>query len=176
MKNNKKITLCAVTAALSAALMALSLFPYFTYSAPALCGLFMLLPTIEISPRWAALSYAVSAVIALTVAEPKSAFLYLLFFGYYPILKAVIERIGKQATEWLIKLIVFNVAVVLFGFTVVKILGLSLEPLMQYGIWALSVLLIICNIAFVIYDIAISGVAATYMTRLHPHIAKIFKI
>lgn len=176
MKKNIQITLSAVTAALAAALMLVSYFPYFTYAVPAVSGLFMMLPLIEAGTSWALGSYAVSAVLALILAEPESALLYLCLFGYYPILKAVIERLKNALLEWVIKLVVFNSAAGLALLAFVKLFsGISLSESFQGMKYGLAAFVVLCEVAFVLYDIAISRVSVFYMLRLHPRIKRLIK-
>ena len=41
------------------------------------------------------------------LAEKEAAILYLFFFGHYPILKGLIEKIKKAVIEWVLKISVF---------------------------------------------------------------------
>lgn len=176
MKRSSKTALGAIIAALATALMLVSYFPYFTYAVPAVCGLFMMIPLIETGVAWALGSYAVSAALSLVLAEPESALLYAFLFGYYPVLKAVIERLHNAVLEWIIKLVVFNLAAAAAMFIFVKVfsgLGIS-ETFADFKYGAVT-FIVLCEIAFVLYDIAISRVSVFYMTRLHPRIKKLIK-
>ena len=95
MKNNVKIAFCGVMSALAAVLLLLSYFPYFTYAVPAIAGLVGLIVLIEINTKWSIITYVVTAVLALLFAEPEAMLMYVLFLGYYPILKSVIETNTK---------------------------------------------------------------------------------
>lgn len=175
MKNTKKITLCGVTAALSVTVMLGSYFPYLTYAIPAIAGLFMMVPLVECGTSWAFGCYAVSSVIVFTVGETEAKILYVLFFGFYPILKAVIERINRQFFEWILKLSVFNVAAVLSYFVSSRLFSVSFDEFGEWGKYGAIVFLMLCNIVFVIYDIGISRVASYYTATLHNKIKSILK-
>ena len=68
---------------------------------------------LEFGPKWAVVSYIVSAVIVFLIGEPESKFMYVFLLNYYPIVKSVIEKIGKQIVEWVLKFLVFNLAILI---------------------------------------------------------------
>jgi len=175
MKKNFKITLSAMMAALAVAVMLLSFFPYLTYAIPAIAGLFIMVVVIEVDLKWAIGSYLASAAIVLFLPEPESKLMYIFFFGYYPILKAFLDRMRRPKLEWIFKIIAFNTAVVIVYFAFSAVIDLSLDDfgkLGKYGVW---VLLFLGNIVFVLYDIAVSRMSMMYMSVLHPRIKRMFK-
>ncbi len=176
MNKNTKITLSALSAAMASAFMLFSYFPYFTYGVPALAGLFMIVPMVEAGTLWAFGGYIVSALLSLVLGEPESALLYLLLFGYYPILKSLIERLNRIALEWFIKFSVFNAAcfLAMFSFAYVVADVSFIEFLKGEGFIFIP-FIILCEIAFVFYDFAISRVGEMYMIKIHPHIKKLKK-
>ncbi len=134
-----------------------------------------MVPLIEAGSAWGFATYAVSGVLALIFGETHSTILYICLFGYYPVLKAIIERIRKSLPEWIIKLVVFNLSALVAYFAMSKLFLISFSDFGELGIYGAVITLAICNIAFVFYDIAISRVAALYMCRLHSKINKILK-
>ncbi len=173
MKKTSKITLCAITASLATVFMLLSYFQYLTYAIPAVCGLFMMLPLIEVGALWACSSFAVSAVLSLLLAEPQAACLYVFFFGFYPIFKALIERINNVFLEWIIKIAFLNgiAAVIAFFFSKLFFGESFTELLNTYGYYAIPVILLL-QFVFAAYDIGISRVSVFYVTKIHPQIKK----
>ncbi len=175
MKNTKKITICAMMAALASLFMLTSYFPYLTYAIPAVAGLFIMVAVIETDIKWATLAYIASSVITGLLAEPEAKMLYILFFGYYPIVKSVFERPKSRVMEYVFKFAVFNAAV-LFSYTVAAgIFGISIEDMGNFGRYTAVILLVAANIVFPIYDLAVSRMAQFYLVRLHPSVSKIFK-
>lgn len=173
MKNNVKIAFCGVMSALAVALLLLSYFPYFTYAVPAIAGLVGLIVLIEINKKWAVITYAVTAVLALLFAEPEAMLMYVLFLGYYPILKAVIEKINNKTLQYFIKFAVFNAAVIIVYAVLAKIFGIYMGDvgvLRKYGI---AFLLALANVTFYLYDIVLVRVANAYIMRLHKQISKL---
>jgi hypothetical protein len=88
------------------------------------------------------------------------ALVYILFFGHYPMTKSLAERTHRKIFEWLIKLGIFNAAVtaavLLFSALLYDLTGRTL---------LLPVLYLVGNVAFVIYDMAFSGLIDMYLKR-----------
>lgn len=165
-----------MVAALSITVMLTSYFPYLTYAIPAVAGIFMMVPLIECGVAWSFGAYISSAAIILLVGEMESKILYVMLLGYYPIVKSLIERINKQAIEWVLKLICFNVAAVSFYLIASSaVFGVSFDDFGEWGKYGALAFLGVCNVVFVIYDIGISRIASYYMMTLHNKVKKIIK-
>ncbi len=175
MKNSAKITLCAMMAALATALMLLSYFPYLTYAIPAVAGLFVMITVIETNYKWAFLTYIVSAILVFLFAEPESKLMYICLFGYYPIIKGLIEKINNPIFEWILKLVCFFVAVITAYYIFAGIFGITLDNLGEFSKYSVFILLIFGTVAFVLYDIAVSKMSFIYFNRLHTKIRKFLK-
>lgn len=175
MKQTKKITLCAMLAALATAIMLLSHFPYFVYAIPAAAGLFIMIAVIETSCSWALGAYLASAFLVFLMADPESRLLYIFFFGYYPIVKALLEKMRKPVIEWLIKAVIFNASVLLVYLVFAGFTGISTEEFGELGKYGALILLLAGNVVFVLYDIAVSRMAMFYFARVQPTVRKIFK-
>ena len=175
MKNTSKITLSAIMAALATAFMLLSYFPYLTYAIPAIAGLAIMVLVIEINKKWALMAYITAAVLVALTAEPESKLMFIGFFGYYPILKAILDGIKNNILSWGIKLVFFNVAVIIIYMLFAKPFGISLEDFGTFGKYGAFILLGFGNIVFVMYDIAVSRMAMFYMSTLHSRISKFIK-
>lgn len=172
MKNTKKITLSGLMIALASIFMLASYFPYLTITISFFAGLFIMVLVIEIDKKWALLSYLVSAVIVFLLAEPEAKLLYIAFFGYYPIIKALFESLKNRVIEYILKFLVYNAAII-FAYTVLAAtFGVSLGDMNEFGKYTAVILLVVANILFPIYDVALSRVAAFYMIRLHDKVTK----
>ena len=177
MSKSGKIALGGLLTALGVVLMFLTgLIPIGTYALPAIAGVLLIVAVIEIGAKWAWMIYAAVAVLSLLFAADKeAALLFVLFFGYYPVLKSFLERISNKVLSWISKFAVFNVAVVACFFLAVNFLQLPED--FVYCIWHLFawVFLILGNAVFLIYDIALSGLVATYVEKLHHRVTKTLK-
>ena len=100
---------------------------------------------------------------------------YLLFFGYYPALFAVLGRIRHRALRYVAKLLVFNAAVVLEAVLSVYVLGIPFETISILGPYTPVALLVLTNVVFVVYDLALEGLIVQYLNRLHDRLGKLLK-
>ena len=177
MRKSGKIALGGLLTALGVVLMFLTgLIPIGTYALPAIAGVLLIVAVIEIGAKWAWMIYAAVAVLSLLFAADKeAALLFVLFFGYYPVLKSFLERISNKVLSWISKFAVFNVAVVACFFLAVNFLQLPEDSFTVFGIYLPWVFLILGNAVFLIYDIALSGLVATYVEKLHHRVTKTLK-
>lgn len=177
MSKSGKIALGGLLTALGVVLMLLTgLIPIGTYALPAIAGVLLIVAVIEIGAKWAWMIYAAVAVLSLLFAADKeAALLFVLFFGYYPVLKSFLERISNKVLSWISKFAVFNVAVVACFFLAVNFLQLPEDSFTVFGIYLPWVFLILGNAVFLIYDIALSGLVATYVEKLHHRVTKTLK-
>lgn len=151
------------------------LIPVATFAIPAMAGLFLTVLLIEIGAKWAFLAFLAVAFLALFLAPDKeAAYIFLAFFGYYPILKAFIERIHSRVLEWTAKLAVFNGAIIgcysliLFVFRIPNFVG-EFGGYSSAFIW---VLLLLGNGVFILYDVACTRLVALYLRVLRPKLSK----
>ena len=177
MSKSGKIALGGLLTALGVVLMFLTgLIPIGTYALPAIAGVLLIVAVIEIGAKWAWMIYAAVAVLSLLFAADKeAALLFVLFFGYYPVLKSFLERISNKVLSWISKFAVFNVAVVACFFLAVNFLQLPEDSFTVFGIYLPWVFLILGNAVFLIYDIALAGLVATYVEKLHHRVTKTLK-
>ena len=177
MSKSGKIALGGLLTALGVVLMFITgLIPIGTYALPAIAGVLLIVAVIEIGAKWAWMIYAAVAVLSLLFAADKeAALLFVLFFGYYPVLKSFLERISNKVLSWISKFAVFNVAVVACFFLAVNFLQLPEDSFTVFGIYLPWVFLILGNAVFLIYDIALSGLVATYVEKLHHRVTKTLK-
>lgn len=162
-------------AALASAFMLTSYFPYLTIAIPAMAGLFVMVSVIELGAKWAALTYFASAIIVFLIAEPEAKLLYIIFFGYYPILKAAAERRKTRTFEYIIKFLTFNLAMLLDYGVLAGIFGITFEDFGDFGKYTIVILLAVANIVFILYDKAVSQLSGFYMYRLHNTVKRILK-
>ncbi len=130
---------------------------------------------IEINKKWAFMAYIVSSVLVFMLADPESRFLYVFFFGYYPIAKALIEKMHKPIIEWPIKILIFNASVLSVYLIFSSFFDFSMSEFGELGKYGAYILLALGNVVFVVYDIAVSRMSMFYMIVVHPKIKKILK-
>lgn len=176
MKNKASaVTFCALTSALITVLMTASYFPYLTYAVPAVSSALIIMPLVELSKGYATATYTVSALTVLMFAEPEAKLMYVFFFGYYPILKSLFEKIRSRVLEYVLKFLCFNISVSIIYFVIAKVFMLPMESLEEFGKYTVAVLYGLGNIAFIMYDICLGRICNLYMFRLHEKIKKIMR-
>lgn len=141
-------------------------------AALALASLFVAVCVYQYGVRTAALMYIGSALLALLLVPKRMyALIYVLFAGYYPIIKLFIERLDKLWAEWLIKMLFFNVTAAALYFVFRLFFMPAVNPTLL-ALWARYAALIVLGLeaAFVIYDIAMSymiGCYERFLRRMH---------
>ena len=175
--NSFKVALGGVISALSIVLMFMTgVIATLTYAIPAIAGALLILIVIEISPKFATSVYiAVSILSLLVVADKEAAVMYAMFFGYYPILKGIIEKKLNGVLEWIVKYVIFNISVISAYFVVSKIFMITFEDVDFLGKFALPILLVVCNIVFALYDIALTRLLSSYIYNWRKYIKRVFK-
>ncbi len=178
MKQSKKIAISASFAALSVLLMLLTgVLPVLTYAVPALAGLILTIIVIEINKKWAlAVYFAVSAISVIIVPDKEAVAMYLAFFGFYPILKSVLETKLPIVIEYIIKFSVFNVSIVASYCVLIFVLGFNLGD--DFGIFGkllVPVLLLAGNVFFFFYDYAMTKLITAYNLVWRSKFHRIFK-
>lgn len=163
------VVFCGMVTALSTVLMFFTgLIPIGTYAFPALAGALMITVVVELGTAWAWPVYTASSVLSYLVAgDREAAVLFILFFGYYPILKAVLEKRLKGAASYLVKFLVFNAAMIAAYFISVTLLSVPRESFFLFGFNFLWIFLIAGNLVFLLYDFAVSALVVSYYRRLH---------
>ncbi len=175
MKKTGKITFCAIMAALSCVFMLTSFFPYMTYGIPAIAGLFIMIAVIETGKLWGFASFVASvAVLLILPADSEAKLLYIMFFGYYPVLKALLEDRFGRVIGYSLKFLVFNTSLLVSYGLLVGLFGIDIGDMGEFGKYTGIILLGAANIVFPIYDIAVSRMAQVYIFRLHKPVSKIF--
>ncbi len=176
MKRTIQVAFCGAAAAIQIVLLLLTnFFPNATLALPALAGVVLMVVVMEIGIRWSWAVFGICSILAFFLLSDKKAFLvYVLFLGYYPTLKACIERSAhSRVLAWILKLFTLNAAVVLDLTLVMFVLRLPISN----GFLSLHILPIAifagANGLFIVYDLLLSGLVVQYWNRLHPHIAKL---
>ena len=177
MRNTGKVALGGLISALSVTCMFLTtLFPFATYSLPAIAGVLLIVIVIELGKRWALLVYMVVGLLSLfIVPDMEAKLLFLLFFGYYPILKAVLEKgLSNRLYQWFLKILIFNAAAI-GAYLLATFVFLLPVDLSLFGISLPIIFLLAGNVVFIIYDFAVTAVTSVYVLQLQSKLHKRFK-
>lgn len=174
VNQSARIAFCGLVTALGSLLMFLTgLVPVGLYALPALAGVLLMAVVIEAGTKWAWSVYAAISVLSVFIAPDKEAvLLFLLFFGYYPILKASIERLKSRPVRAVLKLADFNVSMTVEFLVAVYVLGFPQESFSLFGVSLPWLFLLLGNIVFILYDYAVSLLVVSYCKNFHSVINK----
>lgn len=172
-----KVALGGVIAALSLLLMILAgVTSTLVYAIPMITGALLMLLVVEFGQGFAGLIYiAISILSLLLLGNKEAAVMYVAFFGYYPIIKSMIERKFKGFLCWIVKYAIFNVAMILSYYVTTKIFMISFEDIESFGKFALPLLLLAGNVLFVMYDVALTRLVTIYIYKWQKYIKRVFK-
>lgn len=180
MKPTSRIALGGMMGALALTCLMLTVFPFATYALPALASLWLFPVVIECGKRYGAAVYAATAILALLITPDMEAkVLYVAFFGYYPLIKSVAES-QSRPVERLLKLGVFNAAVVASYALLFTVGGLSMQefadPILPFPLGVVLVgFLLVGNGVFLLYDTALTRLLPLYFLRFRPTLRRLFK-
>ena len=148
-----------------------SLIEVLDISMAAIASILCIIAVIEYGKIYAIMVFGATAILAMLVLPEKyTPSLYALLIGYYPILKELIERIGKKSIfsqrgfsvlRWAIKLVFFNCALLVFALVAKYILVLP-----EAEKWMQITMFVLANAVFVVYDIALTRLISTYIFRI----------
>ena len=174
--NVKKLTVGALLSAMSVALISFgALLETLDLSMAAIASFACVFAVIELKGMYPWLMYAVSGIISiLLMPQSMAGWFYLLFFGYYPMLKEKFERL-KKPVAWVLKLILLNAAILICAVIVYFFFMGSGEGLLEAfeyvfgnvgGVAVVAVLYLLVNVVFVVYDIALTRLISFYIFKL----------
>ena len=177
MKQTSKTALGGIVSALSIVLMLMTaVIPFMSYALPLVAGALLILMVIEVSKSWAFIVYASVSLLAIFVVPDKeAATFYVAFFGYYPIIKSMLEKHLPTVAEWLVKLVIFNAATVAGYLFTVHVLGIPFDDMGEWGKYGVIFLLALANVVFIMYDILLTKLITLYMIKFRKSFRKIFK-
>lgn len=170
-KSSTQVALGGLSAALCLVIMlGTVLIPFATYAAPALAGIALIPIALELGLPVAGITYATVALLSLLmVPDREAALMFIAFFGYYPVLKFKLDRMKFKPLRVLIKLAVFNTAILAGYFVIIYIFGLYylMDELTGGFGW---LLLAVGNLCLPIYEKALKNITALYLFRIRKSI------
>ena len=171
MKNSSTAKKTALASLLSALcflmLFAGSIITVMDLSAAALASLIVVVATIEIGSFYPYLIWLVTSILGLLLLPDKfGSLVFLCFSGYYPMLKSALERL-MPGVSWVLKLICFNIALSAI-LALAKFVFLIDDTSLTFSI----VVYAVCNVTFLLFDIALSKLLCFYFVKIRTRIFK----
>ncbi|MCL2109655.1 MAG: hypothetical protein FWH20_09970 [Oscillospiraceae bacterium] len=172
MKNiSQKIAYCGIICALSVIIMTGSFVYGFSYALPAISGIMIWTISFFITCKWALLSYAASSLLVLMMpADLEAKTVFIVFFGFYPVVRDRLRVIKPLVLRFLVKLAIFNAACVVSFQVLMVLIGLDkiLEGMEFAGDMAVWLFWGAANIAFFCYEFCLSQLHYVILNWLKP--------
>ena len=162
-KNTRTLTLSALFSAFSIIILYFaSIWPTGQVGLVAVASLFTAAAVIETGLFSGIYVYIVCSALGLILLPDKTAaFIYVLFFGYYPVIKSLIERIRGTVIQWVLKLLVFNTAL-----TVVFLLFREMIPVTEGSIPGTLIVIVVGSIVFALFDYGFTKLIWLYINQI----------
>lgn len=175
MKNSKVIAYSGVATALSVVMLFLgSIFWALGYTMPLVASLVMIILLDSISQKSALLTFVSTSVISFILLNDKECvLLYVLFFGYYPLIRDKINDIKPKFLSYLLKFVTFNAAMVLAQILCVYVFGIPFDDML--GKWGIVVFVLCLNLVFVVFDKLYTLLLRLYRIKLKKKVEKHIK-
>lgn len=176
MKKATSLAVCSVVTALSVVLLFFGGVTFiFAYMMPMLVGLFMIMLKRTFGTANAWITYAATSALSfILVADKECMLMYVMFFGYYPILQYYLNKIKLRPLRAVIKLLIFNGMIAVVQLILVYVFGI---PFLEEGDgrWLIVLFVFLMNFLFVFYDKIIVNLTKLYEMKLEKKIKKYFK-
>ncbi|WP_294825095.1 hypothetical protein [uncultured Eubacterium sp.] len=175
MKNSKIIAYSGVATALSVVMLFLgSIFWVLGYTMPLVASLVMIILLDSISQKSALLTFISTSIISFILLNDKECvLLYILFFGYYPLIRDKINDIKPKFLSYLLKFITFNAAMVLTQVLCVYVFGIPFDDML--GKWGIVLFVLCLNLVFVVFDKLYTLLLRLYRIKLKKKVEKYIK-
>ena len=175
MKNSKIIAYSGVATALSVVMLFLgSIFWVLGYTMPLVASLVMIILLDSISQKSALLTFISTSIISFILLNDKECvLLYVLFFGYYPLIRDKINDIKPKFLSYLLKFITFNAAMVLTQILCVYVFGIPFDDML--GKWGIVLFVLCLNLVFVVFDKLYTLLLRLYKIKLKKKVEKYIK-
>jgi hypothetical protein len=123
-KKTRMLTLSAMMTALAVTMLYIaSLWPTGQVGLTAIASLFVAAALIESGITSAISVFITSSVLALLIVPNRiTPLLFVIFLGYYPIIKSIIEKRWHIIFQILFKLLIFNIALFVFWYFISQLL------------------------------------------------------
>lgn len=163
MKKTKIIVLSALLSALASAILCLgSLLGDLDLTFAALASIPVFWAALELGLRSACSVWLITTAISFMLAPSKfAAAMFAVFVGIYPIIKLVSER-HRPIISWSIKIISVNVATVALAL----LAKFVFFPGMKDALWVYLLMLLLANVATVLFDILLGRLAIIYFVKI----------
>lgn len=158
----KNITFGGILTALTLGTLYLTnLIPINTLTFLTIASCYIPIAIIKCNFKTGALIYLCSSILSFFILPINISTLYFVVFGLYGLIKYFIERLNKLPLEILSKFLFINLVIFLFMGVFKSSFGAQVSSL---------IFLVFLNIAFFIYDYALTLIITIYLDKIHPRL------
>lgn len=178
MRESSKAALGGIVAALGIVIMlATYLSPLLVYTVPPFTGIMLIIILEEIDLKWAFGTYAAIGLLSLfLIADKESAIYFVMFFGYYPILREYLRsKLKSRKLIFLIGLFIFNLSMGAAVLLCAYVFHIDYSELSNGGVWFLVLFAVLLNIVYAVFDFLVEKLHLIYRVKLKKRIKKLFK-
>ena len=118
---------------------------------------------------------AVSVLSLLFCTEKECALFFILFLGYYPMVREQFHKIKPKIVSLALKLVLFNAATVLIYWIMRFVFLMPAEEFEMFGIELPLIFLVLLNIVFLLYDRTLTLYEKRYAKKVIRIVTKLFK-
>lgn len=165
----RKLTVASVLASMMAVTLAASVVaPTGKLTFLIIASLCVLVTVIECGTHFALMGYAAASVIcAVFVPFKLQTIAFIVFLGYYPIIKRYIENLHNSGLEWLAKILFFSAVLVIvyMVFRYALLPKIDLGVIFQFVFDHIPAVVVALEAAFIAYDYLL-GLFASYYTNV----------
>ena len=163
-ERTRRIAICAMLSAVGVVVLYLgSLIEVLDISMAVIASVFVIFAVIEYGKAAPWMIYGVTGILsAILLPQKLPAAIYILFCGFYPIIKEKIEKLSSKIAQWALKELIFNACLI-----ILMVLGNYILMIDMKAWFAIEVVFFaLANGTFVIYDIALTRIISLYIFRL----------
>ncbi len=146
---------------------AVGILPVFLYVFPMICSILMYILYTECGLKTSLCAYVGVSVLSLFMCPDKeAAMMFVMFFGYYPILRVYIQKLKPKLLKTLLKFATFNMAMVLAYVIIIFVFGITETDMMGELSWFWILLLLAGNVVFAMFDVLLDRLLYIYEKKL----------
>lgn len=178
MRDSSKAALGGIIAALSIVVMLITyVSPLLVYTAPPFAGLLLIVIVLEINGKWAFGTYAaVSLLSVFLIADKEAAVYFVVFFGYYPILREkLFQKLSKRLPRLLIEATLFNAAMAVGMLAAQYFFAVDYSDFTNGGRLFVALYWALMNVVFLVYDYLIEKLILVYKKRFQTRVRNLFR-
>ena len=156
--STKKLTVSAMLSALCCAIMLVgSIIDVMDLSTAAIASFAVTFAILELGSAYPTLIFSSVSLLGMLLLPSKlPAVYFILFFGWYPIVKFPLEKL-RSWLSWLLKCAICSLSVTVI--LLVSVFFAGAEDLITLNAWVY----LVCVPVFVLYDVALTRVTRTYL-------------